>query len=147
MLKLNLGSGRHPLEGFINLDRKNGWLFQNKLSYKDNEVDGVTISHLLMYIILPDLYEGLKEIHRVLKSGGVLRITEDNTTDPESEVYGGYRDALILTDAKMVRVVLEKIGFKVYDVNPEETHFVDESLIQQFHGKPPRVFHIEGIKK
>ena len=154
-IKINLGCGVYPLEGFINLDkgRKYGrWYFQNGLNYHDNSVDAITISHSLMYLDVDELWKFMIEAYRVLKIGGVIRITEDNTTDPRSSVYGGYKKHRnpppfkCLTDAKMMRKALEQAGFKVYDVSLDETHYKDKSLIQHYHGEFPRVFFIEGQK-
>lgn len=163
MLKLNLGCGMHPIEGFINLDILTDlkkkypssfcireWRFQDLLpEYEDNSVDAVTASHSLMYLHPEEYPTVFKEIYRVLKSEGIFRITEDNCERPNDELtkdrlpFGGYRS---LTGSKMMREQLEKANFLVYDMAPEQTYFEDKSLIQQFHGKPPRVFHIEGEK-
>jgi len=146
-IKLNCGYGRCPLDGFVNLDKRDGWMFQDGFDYATGSVDAITISHALMYLDNIELMDFLAEAYRALRGGGVIRITEDNTTDPKSGVYGGWkRDAICLTDSRMMRTRLEKAGFDVCDVSPDETHYTDFSLIQELHGKPPRVFHIEGIK-
>lgn len=149
-IKLNLGSGNFPLPEpeFINLDkRKYRWHFQDGLNYFDRTVDAITISHAIMYLTKRELVDFLGEAYRVLKRGGVIRITEDNATDPNSGVYGGWRGAVLMTDAKVIRECLEANNFEVYDTAPDETKYIDKSLIQQLHGVPPRVFHIEGIKR
>lgn len=148
MLKLNLGCGKKRLKGFDNLDKRYGWDFKNGLSYDDDSIDAITISHSLMYLTIEELNWFLGECWRVLKRGSWIRITEDNTEDPESDTYktGWKNEAKCLTGPKQMRESLEDAGFDVYDVSPEETNFIDKTLIQQFHGDLPRVFHIEGKK-
>ena len=158
VIKLNLGCGAFPLPEpeFVNLDKGRGygrWFFQDGFKYHDNSVDAITISHALMYLTEEELWRFMKEAYRVLKEGGVIRITEDNTTDPESSVYGGWHKERevppfkCLTDAKMMRDALEQAYFKVYDIELEETYYKDRSLIQQRHGEAPRVFAVEGVKQ
>lgn len=156
-LRLNLGCGRpnhdswHPLTGCVNLDRHTGWLFEEGLpQFETGSVAGVSISHALMY-----LPEGLwpfvfKEISRVLKPGGVVRITEDDAMNPASSRFGGWRGsepAITLTSAAKLRSHLESLGLRVFDVAESVTHYPDRSLCQAFHGTEPDVFFIEGVKR
>jgi predicted SAM-dependent methyltransferase len=145
-MKLNLGCGKYPLEGFVNRDKQTGWMFENGLTEEDNSVEAITISHSLMYVDESEYIFVFKELYRVLQKGGVLRITEDETSNVLSERYGGHVDNVTLTNPKKMRKYMEYVGFKVFDVKPEETLYKDDSLIQNFHGVPPKVFHIEGIK-
>lgn len=144
MVLLNLGCGKHKLDGFINLDKDMGWAFESGLDFKDGSVDGITISHALMYVHDNDWMRVFHEFYRVLRDGGVLRITEDNTADPESERYGGHFDAVSMTYPEKIADYLVSAGFKVYA--GRGTMFMDNRLMQSFHGMPPKVFHIEGIK-
>jgi predicted SAM-dependent methyltransferase len=166
MVKLNLGCGKFPLKGFTNLDIRGdlagkpefqdcdftgGWKWQEGLpNYEDNSVDAITESHSLMYCTVEEYPAVLAELKRVLVPGGVLRITEDNCEQSEEllEQFGlpwGNPDSK--TGAKMMRRELERVGFEVHDmIKPKHTLFGDSSLIQQFHGTPPRVFHMEAIK-
>lgn len=150
MLKLNLGSKYRRLKGFDNLDKLFGWLFQDGLpQYADGIVDGITISHALMFINEEELKFFAHEMYRVLKRGGVVRITEDDTENPKSRYYGtGNIESKpnCLTGAKMMRRVLEAEGFTVYDVDRETTHFEDKSLMQAYRGGEPHRFFIEGVK-
>lgn len=151
MLKLNLGCKRRKLPGFDNLDKIYGWYFQDGLpQYDDSTVDGITISHALMFLNIFELETFMREMWRVLKIGGVVRITEDDTENPLSITYqtgcvaSGPR---CLTGPKMMREMLEKTGFTVYDVDRTATHFVDTSLMQAYRGGPPKYFFMEGIKR
>lgn len=73
--KLNLGSGNHKKEGFVNLD----WNLinnpdvahdLNKFPYpfKDNTFDSVEAFHILEHLEKPFLV--MKELHRILRPGG-----------------------------------------------------------------------------
>ncbi|WP_109469307.1 class I SAM-dependent methyltransferase [Azospirillum sp. TSH58] len=72
----------------INLDfrphRKDGlqatlWEFHMGLrAFEADSVDGITISHMMMYVPISQYHEFFKDCFRVLKRGGVLRVTEDN---------------------------------------------------------------------
>lgn len=150
-IKLNLGCKHRKLSGFDNLDKIFGWLFQDGLpEYADGTVDGITISHALMFLTTSELTTFMKEAWRVLKVDGVIRITEDDTENPQSDMYGtgciksGPR---CLTGPKMMRGMLKGAGFKVYDVDQKTTHFYDRSLMQAYRGGPPKRFFIEAIKK
>lgn len=156
-IKLNLGCGRHQLLGFDNLDKQMGWCFQDGLpQYANESIRAITVSHALMFLDDAEFGIFIREIWRVLKSGGVVRITEDDTENPLSDTYlTGWkqnypkewgRDARCLTGPKMVRKVLEGAGFKVYDVDENTTHFCDKSLMQNYHRGRPRCFFIEGIR-
>lgn len=145
--KLNLGCGGQPLVGFHNLDKTRGWAYENGLSdYADGTVAAITISHSLMYVREHDWPAVFAELLRVLEPGGVLRITEDSTADPASERHGGHHDAVTLTSPRLVADHCLQAGFScVADVPADQTGWIDDTLIQQWHGAPPKVFHIEAV--
>lgn len=145
-MRLNLGSGGHPLDGFDNLDLP-GWRFEDGLGYADESVEAITISHALMYVVGDDWPAVFAELARVLESGGgVVRITEDSTSDPESERFGGHPDAVTLTSPLLVLDHLRDAGLGATEVSADVSFFSDYSLIQRWHGDPPKVFHVEGFK-
>ncbi len=147
-VKLNLAAGAHPLEGFVNLDKSyDGWTFESGFpDLADESVDAITESHGLMYV--PDYAWGyvFEECERVLKRDGVIRITEDATDDPASERHGGFRDAVALTSKARVIDQLEAVGLTVYMMSPQQTLYHDRTLIQTWHGLPPKVFFVEAWK-
>lgn len=153
-LRLNLGCGDprapswHPMPGFVNLDKALGWTFEQGLrDFVDRSVAGVTISHALMYVAANDWAKVLDEVARVLEPGGVVRITEDDTANPQSRHYPrGWRDAITKTSPAQTREALERAGFTVYDVDAGTTRYPNGSLCQQQHGSPPDVFFVEGVR-
>ncbi len=147
MTKLNLGAWPQELNGFDNLSPEGGWLAsQGLLLYADGSVEGVTISHMLLYVPLSGWPALFAECARVLRTGGILRVTEDNTEDPESERHGGWHDAITLTGPTVVREHMKQAGLKPRKQSAHTSGFSDKSLCQHFHGDEPKVFFIEGRK-
>lgn len=155
-LRLNLGCGTqgtrswHPMDGMVNLDKSMGWRYEDGLGdFIDRSVHGITISHSLMYVPLKKWPDVFSEFARVLAPGGVIRITEDDATNPASSRLGGWKGsdpAVTLTDARMMKAALEGAGLKAFDVDEKTTHYRDGSLRQAQHGAPPDVFFVEGVK-
>lgn len=155
-LRLNLGCGQrgkdswHPLEGLVNLDKSLGWCYEDGLGeFGDGSVAGITISHSLMFLPIERWAAVFQELARVLAVGGVLRITEDDALNPHSARCGGWKGsepAVTLIDAAMVGAHMEAVGLRVADVTPATTHYRDQSLCQAWHGAPPDVFFLEGIR-
>lgn len=146
--RLNLGCGPHHLEGFRNLDANLGWRFETGLGeYPDGSVEGISISHSLMMVPELNWEYVFKEFARVLEPGGIVRITEDDTENPESERFGGWHDAVTLTGPKMMAAALRKAKLTVVKGTTMTTSaFKDDSLIQAWHGAPPKVFVVEARK-
>jgi ubiquinone/menaquinone biosynthesis C-methylase UbiE len=145
--KLNLGCGINKKDGFINLDRTDGWWFEDGLNYADGSCKAITISHALMYVEEKNYNMVFREFFRVLEEGGVIRITEDDTENKDSERFmKPYEGAKSSTGPLMMRKYLEEAGFYVYDTTADRSAFVDNSLLQSLHGIPPKVFYIEGVK-
>jgi SAM-dependent methyltransferase len=79
-VRLNWGSGEYPGPGWINSDIKSGpgidisCDIRDGLPLEDASIDYIASSHALPEIPLPDLGGALRELRRVLKPGGVLRL-------------------------------------------------------------------------
>ncbi len=101
-VKLNLGSGARPLEGYINVDKnpkspeiniiwdlnKEPWPFEN------DSVDEIIMNNVLEH--LEDCNRAMKEIYRILKKGSMAKITVPHFTwqlaytDPTHKHFFGY---------------------------------------------------------
>ena len=146
-MKLNLGAGPCELDGFINLDAAEGWHFEDGLAgYADGSVEAITESHALMYVALEDWPFVFAEFARVLEPDGIIRITEDDTENPESERFGGWHDSVTLTSPDLVRKYLKSAGLRTRLQEAGSSGFRDLSLCQAYHGEEPKVFFIEGKK-
>jgi predicted SAM-dependent methyltransferase len=77
-LFLNVGSGNHPLPGFLNIDVVPQADLRHDLSkglpFSDGTVDGVFSEHFLEHLTQAQGLAFLRECRRVLKPGGVARI-------------------------------------------------------------------------
>lgn len=77
-LFLNVGSGSHPLPGFVNIDLNPEADLRHDLSkglpYPDRAVDRVFSEHFLEHLSQAQGLAFLRECRRVLKPGGVMRI-------------------------------------------------------------------------
>jgi SAM-dependent methyltransferase len=77
-LQLHIGSGPYILDGWINLDIFPAQLSTNVLwglPFTNGQCRYVFLSHLLEHLFYPtDVMGLLKEIHRVLEPGGIVRI-------------------------------------------------------------------------
>jgi ubiquinone/menaquinone biosynthesis C-methylase UbiE len=143
-MKVNFGCGDRKLDGFLNLDREH-FDWNKRLPFEDETFEAITVSHSLMYA--NNIQFSLGELRRVLKTGGVLRITEDNTENINSERFGGHSDAVSLTGPLQMNVDLINIGFKeVFYLDKNTTFWFDHSLFQEFHGEEPKVFFMEARK-
>ena len=81
MIKLNLGSKYRKLPGFDNLDKLFGWYFQEGLpQYADQSVDGITISHALMFLTPSELRTFAKEM--MMEKFEVKQEYKDTEGDP-----------------------------------------------------------------
>lgn len=155
-LLLNLGCGTpgalswHPMPGCVNLDRSMGWCFEDGLGqYADGSVAGITVSHALMYVDAQDVALVFGEFARVLAPGGVIRITEDDSLNPSSSRYGGWRGsepATTLMNAATVIAALQGAGLSACEVPADDSLFGTMALAQAQHGSPPDVFFVEGVK-
>jgi len=72
-VKLNLGCGDFPIEGYTNIDRKRGQEAY-PLNCDDTSVDEIRASHILEHFGSKETFEVLKNWVIKLKPGGVLKI-------------------------------------------------------------------------
>jgi len=101
-MKLNLGSGGKPMKGYLNVDKNPlaplvdivhdldsyPWPFDTE------SIDEIVMSHCLEHLI--DHNRAMKEIHRLLKIGGIAKISVPHFTwqyayqDPTHRHFFGY---------------------------------------------------------
>jgi SAM-dependent methyltransferase len=73
MIKLHLGAGRHRLEGWENHDREVD--ITRPLPWADGAADYVFAEHVIEHVPLRGGVDFVDECFRVLKPGGVLRLS------------------------------------------------------------------------
>jgi len=71
-LRLNLGCGSHKLQDWGNYDTEVD--LREPLPWLDNSVDFVLLEHVLEHLTTPKGVQLLRQVHRMLKPGGVVRI-------------------------------------------------------------------------
>jgi predicted SAM-dependent methyltransferase len=80
-LCVNLGCGHRPLKGWINVDHARGpevqvvWDLRRGLPFQDKSCSAIFSEHLIEHVPREDAELLLAECHRVLASGGVLRLS------------------------------------------------------------------------
>jgi predicted SAM-dependent methyltransferase len=81
-LRLNLGCGEILEPGYINIDlhypQADVQMDVRRLEYADNSVEEITSSHLLEHFGKREIPAILKDWHRVLKPGGILKLNLPN---------------------------------------------------------------------
>jgi predicted SAM-dependent methyltransferase len=85
-LRLHLGSGFLPRQGWIDIDLAGVrvdlvWNLKNGIPFEDDTVDAVFHEHLLEHLSLHDGFRLTRECHRAIKPGGVLRVAVPNAGD------------------------------------------------------------------
>lgn len=156
LIRLNLGCGApgerswHPIEGWVNRDPAlDGWRFEHGLGeYADGSVEACSISHALMYLPLDDWPRFFAEVARVLCDEGVVRITEDDTSDTRSQTYpNGWRDAVTLTYPELVKAHMRAAGLVAEDCDATHTNYSDRAILQDQHGGAPHCCYVEGCRR
>lgn len=78
MLKLNLGAGNQPLEGYVNLDGKEG---DEIFPLRYSDVDEIRASHVLEHFGQEESVDVIFDWVSCLKPGGVLKIAVPDFDD------------------------------------------------------------------
>lgn len=94
-IRVQLGPGqRHYLDGWINVDANmftakcDVWSDISKhLPFRDDSIDAIYSHHVIEH--LPDLPTHFRELHRVLKPGGVIRVGGPNGDAAMREYVAG----------------------------------------------------------
>jgi SAM-dependent methyltransferase len=130
-LKLNLGSGSSVLPGWTNLDPRRvhpsivRWSFDELIPFGDNKADVVFTSHVFNYVDESRYVECLLDIWRVLRPGGVLRLSEDRTDNGYIWRRPGRKHATgvlrSLPTREKIERALRAVGFTIFEVSDETT--------------------------
>ncbi len=155
-LKLHLGCGRRHIPGFVHVDIAPGppidWVTRvERLSMFDADVaDLVYASHVLEHFSRREVPKVLAEWHRVLKSGGVLRLAvpdfaacaklyhekgmEDGLNGLVGLISGGQRDIYdfhkSIFDATFLSNLLTDAGFG--DIRPWDWRATEHAQIDDY---------------
>jgi len=127
--RLNIGSGRHPLLNYCNIDASPEALADVYLSvppipYEDESLDEIYAGHYLEHLTRDEATEFLVECHRCLKPGGKLGIVVPDTR----EVMKRY-----LSPETVARMEYPRGTFHdMHDLN-EVCHLILFSTVQESH--------------
>lgn len=153
--KLNLGAGGLALDGYANMDIKDG-VAAYPLNYPDGVADEIRASHLLEHFPHRQIENVVKEWARVLKPGGKLSIavpdfdwivkaySNGQRNDPMLEAYlfGGQTDAAdfhkALFNEEKLRKLMEDAG--IVDIQPWSSELPDCASL-------PVSLNLQGTKK
>ncbi len=97
LIRLNLGAGRRPLEGYIGVDiagEPDVLADVRALPYEDGSVDEVIAIHLLEHLYRWEAPAALAEWARVLKPGGRLVLELPDVVKCCEQVLAGAKDRL-----------------------------------------------------
>lgn len=169
-LKVNLGSGYAPLEGFVNIDFLGApvdvaWNLADGIPFDDGTVDALLSEHVLEHLTLQQGLGVLEDAYRALRPGGVLRVsvpdaglllrsyagTSDNGwarefATPMLAVNALFyeNDHRTMYDATLMIALFELAGFvEVAERQPRD------SRIEPLSGSPSREsgsLYVEGVK-
>lgn len=97
MTKIHLGCGGHYIQGWTNVDLDSPLAdvhldLRKALPYADASVDYVFNEHFIEHLTREDGISLLKECRRILKPGGVLRISTPNLRWVAAQYLGGKLD-------------------------------------------------------
>jgi predicted SAM-dependent methyltransferase len=78
-LRLHLGSGGHPLDGWVNIDILGMepdlyWDLRSGIPFPDGSAEAVFLEHVIEHFTLADDLDLLIECRRVLRPGGIIRL-------------------------------------------------------------------------
>lgn len=145
--KVNLGSGKDYLEGWINVDVEEKYKVDfiadlgKRFPFRDDEIEELKASDILEHFTKEDGERFLYECYRVLQPNGIITIRTHNVqqivdqfeNDPEVMMhflYGDTSETGIFGAHKfgytegLLRKVLRKIGFEIVSFEKETTNFL-----------------------
>ncbi len=127
-MKLNLGGGSTwSKEGWTNLDVVNGYDITEKLlsEYEDNSIEVIYSAHFIEHLKYKILYKLIKDCFRVLKTGGLMRVTTPDLDKILAIYQSGSKDLLMKNDpyyAKHPNLTLKGIVEELLGVDKKAYH-------------------------
>jgi len=135
--RLNWGCGEHVLPGWINSDTKEGpgvdlvCDIRQGLPLADDSIDYAVSIHALPEVPYPDLLPVVRELRRVLKPGGVLRLALPDLERAFAAYRRGDRDFFLVADEEWrdvgSKLVVQLVWYG-YSRTPFVSGFVRELL-------------------
>lgn len=125
---LHLGCGGLYQEGYINTDKTDtsprGKKYKLDLildisqpwPFEDSTIDGIVSMHVLQQVDWRGLVVALREAHRVLKRGGVMRFgcPMVEITDKPLEYLLGWNNINLFSYGLLKQVLVDRIGFSSF---------------------------------
>ncbi len=175
---LDIGCGPNTNKNFVNLDYS--WdpnidvcwdLTKNELPFSDNRFNGVFTEHCFEHISFEHFKRAMKEIYRVLKPGGTLRLImpdgelyldiyskrkngenlkmpyEEGCISPMHRINGIFRDHghKFIYDYATVKLVLEDSGF--IQIKKEQfNQGIDKQLLRDSANRAIESLYVEATK-
>ena len=108
--RLNWGCGTNPMRGWINSDQKVGpgidlsCDIRNGLPLESNSIDYIVSIHALEEVPYPDLLPVLRELRRVLKPNGTLRLSLPDLDKGIQAYLRGDRDYFLIPDDEVTSI-------------------------------------------
>jgi len=153
-MKLNLGCGKQKLKDWKNIDidskcnAEECYDLRRGIREKENSIDEILLSHVLMYLTSNEVITFLKECYRVLKNRGLIRITEDNAqlkirNEKQQAQYGS---GVLFTRIQM-EDMLKEVGFRgIREVDTFEEKRPKPSKDYPLAKSRDAVYYIKGYK-
>lgn len=143
MKQLNIGAGKYPLKGFVNIDIQPlegiGKVCDTlKLPYEDNSIDEIFVGHVLNYLSFENAKVALREWLRVLKQDGKITIAiPDKELAPREVLIGRkdsnyYNEVHSLWDLDMLKKEAFDAGFEnIKELNQSECSYLTTQISWQ----------------
>lgn len=151
-VKLNIGSGGFTIDGWVNIDKFAGrhnasgrcvGVYRHDVSrpfpLPDHSVSAVAVSFIGSDIGESEWDMLLSESRRMLESGGIIRVTDDDCT--VSTFPSRWPSTANTMCQKMAR-----FGLDARPVPGDDTLCVDPLIMTRSHGEHPEAYFCEGVK-
>lgn len=121
---LNVGCGTDYKQGWVNIDNNSDeniekmdldWDLLNPLPYKDNSVDFIFNEHFIEHFTVEESQAIIKDLMRVLKPGGVLRIAMPDLEAIVKQYTIGLKGDVLIENHNMtfIKTKAESLNYSV----------------------------------